>query len=498
MNHRRGRGASGNRCTGALAILLIAGVPLVQPMPAVAQGLSAEKQTAITVADGLGDEVRRMSMTLWGYSETAMLEYQSAKFLSGLLEADGFTVERDVAGMPTAFVATYGTGSPVIGILAEYDALPGVGNAPVPHREAREDGVTSGQGCGHNLFGAASVGAAMVLKRVIDTHGLSGTIRLYGTPAEETVVGKVYMAKAGVFDDLDAALEWHPGLETAVNNERSRALNNFTVEFFGQAAHASADPWNGRSALDAVELMNHGVNMMREHVKPTARIHYVIPSAGEAPNVVPEYAKVWYYVREADRAAVDEYYKWILDIAEGAALATRTTYQVNLITGVHAMLFNRPLQEAMQSNLEAIGAPSFNDADQEFARALQRSLDLEEKGLNTDIKPLADEPLPVSGGSTDVAEVSHITPTVGLSVTTAAAGVPWHSWATAASHGTDGAVRGAMVATKVLALTGIDMLTDASLVDRAKAFFAEATAGEAYVSPVPADQAPPVPTDVHR
>ncbi len=493
MNRQMGESALYGMCNGVVASLLIAGMQAVLPVPAQAQDFSAEKQTAIRAVEGLTGEIGRMSQTLWDFSETAMLEYRSAQFLADLLEADGFTVERGVAGMPTAFIASYGNGSPIIGVLAEYDALPGVGNAPVPHRETREDGVTSGQGCGHNLFGAASVGAAMALKRVIDEHGLSGTVRLYGTPAEETVVGKVYMAKAGVFDDLDAALEWHPGTENAVNNERSRALNNFTVEFFGQAAHASADPWNGRSALDAVELMNHGVNMMREHVRPSARIHYVMPSAGEAPNVVPEYAKVWYFVREADRAAVEEYYEWILDIAEGAAMATRTTHEVKLITGVHAMLFNRPLQEAMQVNLDAVGSPNFSDADQEFARALQKSLNVPEKGLNIDIKPLADEPLPVSGGSTDVAEVSHITPTVGLSVTTAAQGVPWHSWATSASHGTDGAVLGAMVAAKVLALTGVDMLTDESLMDRSRAFFTEAKAGEPYVSPIPVDQLPPVP-----
>ena len=466
--------------------------------PLTAQTLGQEKQFALAAVDGLAAEISRMSQTLWDYSETAMLEYRSAEYLSGVLEAEGFVVQRGVAGMPTAFVASYGSGTPIIGVLAEYDALPGVGNAAVPYRQARADGATSGHGCGHNLFGAASVATAMVLKRVIDQYGLGGTIRLYGTPAEETVVGKVYMAKAGLFDDLDAALEWHPGLETAVNNERSRALNNFTVEFYGQAAHASADPWNGRSALDAVELMDYGVNLMREHVMESTRIHYVIPSAGEAPNVVPEYAKVWYYVRDADRAAVERYYDWILKIAEGAALATRTTHKVTLITGVHALLFNRPLQEAMQRNLEAVGAPEFTDADQEFARELQRALQLKEAGLNAAIKPLADEPLPVTGGSTDVAEVSHITPTVGLNVTTAAAGIPWHSWATTASHGTDGAVRGTVVATKVLALTGVDMLTDASLLARARAFFAEATQGEPYVSPIPVDQAPPVPERAGR
>jgi aminobenzoyl-glutamate utilization protein B len=301
------------------------------------------------------------------------------------------------------------------------------------------------------------------------------------------------MAKVGMFDDLDVAFEWHPGLETGVNNERSRALNNFTVEFFGQAAHGSSDPWNGRSALDAVELMNYGVNLMREHVRPSARIHYVIPSAGEAPNVVPAYAKVWYYVREEDREKVEEYYEWILEIAKAATMATRTTHKVTLITGVHAVLFNRPLQEAMQWNLEYIGAPDFTADDQEFAKSLQRSLDLEETGLDTEIQPLADEPLPLSGGSTDVAEVSHITPTVGLSVTTAAADIPWHSWATSASHGTPGSIRGATVAAKVLALTGVDVLTDESLVSRAREFFLDATDGKPYASPIPVDQKPPVP-----
>ena len=461
---------------------------------AAAQSLSPEKRSALETVDALSSEIQLMAMKLWEYSETALLETRSAEFLATLLEEEGFTVDRNVADMPTAFVASYGSGRPIIGILAEFDALPGVGNAAVPRRLDREDGLSSGHGCGHNLFGAGSVGAAIALKRTIQKHGLEGTIRLYGTPAEETVVGKVYMAKAGVFDDLDAALDWHPGQETGVRNQRGRALNNFTVEFFGQAAHGAADPWNGRSALDAVELMNYGVNMMREHIRATARIHYVIPSGGDAPNVVPAYAKVWYYVREADREKVGEYYDWILKIAEGAAIGTRTEHKVTLITGVHEMLLNRPLQLAMQENLELVGAPEFAEEDQEFARELQRSLGLEEQGLDTEIKPLADEPEPVSGGSTDVAEVSYITPTVSLRVTTAAALVPWHSWATAASHGTDGAVRGARVAAKVLALTGVDLLTNPSLLTEAQEYFEEATGGKAYESPIPVDQKPPLPT----
>jgi len=460
---------------------------------AEAQQASDVKEAALAAAQLVSTEIHEISDVLWDYSETALLEAKSAEYLTRLLEGDGFTVERAVADMPTAFVASFGSGRPVIGILAEYDALPGVGNAAVPRKEQRSDGLTVGQGCGHNLFGAASLGAAMILKQVIEAHGLAGTIKLFGTPAEETVVGKVYMAKAGLFDGLDAAFEWHPGLETATNNQRTRALNNFTVEFFGQAAHASSDPWNGRSALDAVELMDYGVNLMREHVKASTRIHYVIPSAGDAPNVVPEYAKVWYYVRDEDREAVDRNYQWILQIAAGAAAATRTTHQVTLITGVHEVLFNRPLQEALQRNLEVVGPPRFSDADQAFARELQRSLGIEEKGLDTTVQALADEPLPISGGSTDVAEVSHITPTVGLTVTTAAAGIPWHSWAASASHGTDGSVRGAEVAAKVIALTAADLLLDPSLVARAREFFLEETGGEPYVSPIPVDQKPPLP-----
>jgi aminobenzoyl-glutamate utilization protein B len=460
---------------------------------ASAQSLSSEKQTALDAVDQISSQIHLMAMRLWDYSEIALMEAQSADFLIGVLEQEGFSVQRGVADMPTAFVASWGSGGPVIGVLAEYDALPGIGNDPVPHRQPRVDGITSGQGCGHNLFGAGSVGAAIALKRTMDKHGIQGTVKLFGSPAEETVVGKVYMAKAGVFDGLDGVLDWHPSLETQVRNQPGRALNNFIVEFHGQAAHGAGDPWNGRSALDAVEMMDYGVNMMREHVRPTARIHYVIPSAGEAPNVVPEYAKVWYYVREADREKVEEYYDWILKIAEGAAMATRTTHEVTLITGVHETLLNRPLQEVMQENLEAVGAPQFSEEYQEFAKALQRSLDLEEKGLDTEIKPLADEPEPVSGGSTDVAEVSYLAPTVSVSVTSAAADIPWHSWATAASHGIEGSVAAAEVAAKVMALTGVDMLTDPTLLERAKAFFDEQTEGRPYQSPIPVDQKPPLP-----
>lgn len=487
---RSNRWPVGSRWALGLSCALAATLP---PNGLPAQELPPEKSTALAAVEALGPEIHDMSMKLWDLSELALLETQSAAYLADLLEEEGFTVERGVAGMPTAFVASFGAGAPRIGILAEFDALPNIGNAVVPKKEPREDGYPHGQGCGHNLFGAGSVGAAIALKRTMEEHGLAGTVRLYGTPAEETVVGKVYMAKAGLFDDLDASLDWHPGLETKVNNQSGQAMNNFQVEFYGQAAHAAADPWNGRSALDAVEMMDFGANLLREHVRPTARIHYVIPSAGEAPNVVPEYARVWYYVRDTARASVEGYYDRLLKIAEGAALATATEFKVTLLTGVHEMLLNRPLQEAMQANLEAVGGPEFPDEFNEFARELQAFLGIEEKGLDTEIKPLKPEPEPPEGGSTDVAEVSWIAPAVSLNVTTAAAGIPWHSWATSASHGTEGSVRGADLAAKVLALTGVDLLTNPELLAQARAFHLEKTGGKPYVSPVPADQGPPLP-----
>jgi len=475
----------------AATLLVLTATAAVCAQSAAAQESEVLKRKVIDQVDSIEPVIEEMSIKLWDYAELALLETRSADLLVNVLDEAGFKIQTDVADMPTAFVATYGAGSPVIGILAEYDALPGVGNQVVPERKPRTDGITSGQGCGHNLFGAASVGAAIALKELMETEDLKGTIKLFGTPAEETVVGKVYMAKAGVFDGLDAVLEWHPGETNEVRNQAGRAMNSFEVEFFGQAAHGSADPWNGRSALDAVEMMNYGVNMMREHVKPTARIHYVIPHAGDAPNVVPEYAKVWYYVRDINRTEVSKYYNRILKIAAGAALATETTHKVHLITGVYEYLLNRPLQEALQKNLELVGAPQFTEAEQEFARSLQRITGKEEKGFNDKIKSLPDEPGEVKGGSTDVADVSWIVPTAGFRVATAAEDVPWHSWATTACSGTRAGRKGAVVAAKVIAATGVDLLTQPTLVEEAKAFFLKATDGKPYEPPIPADQKPP-------
>ena len=357
----------------------------------------------------------------------------------------------------------------------------------------RDDGYVNGHGCAHNIFGAGSVGAAVSIKRVMETESLTGTIRLYGSPAEETLVGKVYMAKAGLFDDLDAALDWHPSIHNKVRNHAGQAMNNFTVEFFGKPAHGAYDPWNGRSALDALEHTNFGINLMREHIEPTARIHYVIENGGKVPNVVPDYTRAWYYVRDNNREKVEQHYQWILDIVKGSALATGTTSKVTLNTGVHAMLLNRPLQEAMQKNYAAVGLPQYSDKEHSFAKQLQKNFGKDQIGISNELQMLPDEPSATSGGSTDVAEISWITPTVSIQVAMAGKGIPWHSWAVAASAGLPGASQAAHTAAKVLAATAIDLLTEPALLTAAKQEFVRASAGKAYVSPIPKEQLPTLP-----
>lgn len=472
-------------------------VTLVAAAPAAAApakpSVPKAKAAVLAEVDRLAPEIGRVAAELWTLSETAMKEERSSALLAAVLEKEGFAVQRGAAGLPTAFVATFGSGRPAIGVLAEFDALPGIGNEAVPRREERKDGVKDGHGCGHNLFGAGSLGAGIALKRAMQAQGLRGTLKVFGTPAEETLVGKAYMARDGVFDGLDLALDWHPDTENRIVNNSGQAMNNFSVEFFGKAAHGALDPWNGRSALDAVEVMTHAVNLMREHLPPTARMHYVVPAGGEAPNVVPAYARVWFYVRDVDRASAERNYEWLLKIAEAAALATQTTHQVTLNTAVHEYQLNRPLQEAMKRNLDLVGAPAWTEDDHRFAREMQAFLKRPERGLSTAIEPLPPVPDPVEGGSTDAAEVSYVTPTACLSVATAGLDLPWHSWSTAASHGLPGAAKASVVAAKVLAATGIDALTDPALVARAQAFLKKKTEGRPYRSPIPAGQKPPIP-----
>lgn len=491
---RAPRRATSRTATVAAVLLLLPGAPDLHAQDARgSQDARVDELRAQAWAevDERSATLTALSAELWRLAETSLQEHQSADALADYLESQGFTVERGVADMPTAFVARWGSGGPVIGVLAEFDALPGISNVAEAHQEPLATGAP-GHGCGHNLFGAGSVGAAVAAKAVMEAEGIDGTIVLYGAPAEETVIGKVYMAKAGVFDDADVVLDWHPGHETGADYERSRAMNSFTVEFFGQTAHGASDPWNGRSALDAVELMNHAVNMMREHLKPSIRIHYVIEDGGGAPNVVPDYAKVWYYVRDLERDGVEHAYDWILKAAGGAAMATETTHQVHLITGVHSYLLNRTLVEVLDRNLRLAGAPEWTEEEQAFAREIQRATGKEEKGMHTGIDSLPDDEVPAQGGSTDVAEVSRIAPTAKIRVASSPLDTPWHAWPVVAAGGMSIGDKAMLTAARTLAAAAVELAVSPAVVEAAIAEFQERMDGETYQSPIPADQKPPV------
>jgi aminobenzoyl-glutamate utilization protein B len=397
-------------------------------------------------------------------------------------------VEEGVAGMPTAFVASFGSGKPVIGILAEYDALPGLSQKAA----ARQEAVTpnaSGHGCGHNLFGAASVGAVIALKQTLVDFRIPGTVRLYGCPAEETVVGKTRMARAGLFNDLAAAVVWHPDDKTAAYTGSSQALYNFQVSFSGRTAHAAADPWDGRSALDGAELFNIGLNFLREHMPPTARVHYVYLDAGRAPNIVPDTARVWCYVREKDSKSVEELYGRVLKIAQGAALMSGTESKVELVTGVRNYLANLAGTKVLFEELKRVGPPRFSAVEVVFARAIQTAMSLEPAGMRTRIEPFRADSEFV-GGSTDVAEVSWITPTVEATSACFPADIPGHSWGIVAASGHSLGERGMRTAAKVMALTALEFLRKPALLESMRREFLERTNGMPYRSPLPADPKP--------
>jgi aminobenzoyl-glutamate utilization protein B len=434
--------------------------------------------------------IQQVSDKLWHLAEISLEEVESAKFLLDLLSAQGFTiVSTGTAGTPTAFVAEWGAGQPQLGILLEYDALPGMGNAAVPCKQAREDGKTSGHGCGHNLIGSAALGTAIALKHLMTDQQISGRLRVFGCAAEETEGAKVYMAREGLFNDLDAVLHCHPFEYGMVGNVRTTATNQMRIEFLGKTAHAGNSPWLGRSAVHAAELFAHAINLMREHLEPTARLHYVYESAGMAPNIVPDYAKIWLNVRDVDRPHVDATVEWVKQAAEGAAMATQTRAVFHNYFGMHDLLPNTPLAQRMQSHLERIGVPQWTEAEQAFARELQQTVGLEPKGLMTAPLPLPQEPK--LGGSIDVGDVSYCTPTMGIAMPSIPLGVSLHTWSATATHGTSIGLKCAIQMAKVLTATGFDLLLDGELRQAARADFEQRTAGKPYVSPLPSDRTQP-------
>ncbi|MBS1661133.1 MAG: amidohydrolase [Bacteroidetes bacterium] len=426
------------------------------------------------VIDGIQshyDEYKKIALQIWDYAEVGYKETKSSALLQKTLTDNGFVVRSGVADIPTAFVASYGSGSPVIGILAEFDALPGLAQQATPEKAVIE-GKNAGHGCGHHLFGTASVAAGIEIKQLIAQHKFQGTIRVYGCPAEEGGSGKVYMVRAGLFNDVDVVVHWHPDADNAVTFTSALANKSAKFRFHGLAAHAAMAPDKGRSALDGVEAMDYMVNLMREHIPEETRLHYVITNGGKAPNVVPDFAEVYYYVRHPKKEEVVRIFDWVAKAADGAALGTQTTVDYEIIGGTHDLLLNKTLAEAMQRNLKRVGGVSYTPAEMEFARKLQSSFTFKAPALETAgmVQPLK-EVQDAGGGSTDVGDVSYTVPTVGLRAATWVPGTPAHSWQATACGGTEIGIKGMMVAAKVMALTAMDCFRSSELVARAKEEF---------------------------
>ena len=445
----------------------------------------------------------------WNWAEVGLQEFKTGRLFADLLEENGFEVERGVAGMPTAFVATWGSGSPVIGIMGELDALPGISQKAVPYKEPLVEGE-AGHGCGHHIYAVTALGGGLAAKAAMEGEGIPGTIKVFGCPAEETLVGKVFMVRDGVFEGVDACLGHHPSSYNGATLRSSNAMNSVKFEFYGAASHAAGSPEQGISALDAVELMNIGVNFLREHVIQEARIHYVIEDGGHEPNVVPPYARSWYYVRAPERSMVDYIYEKILKIADGADLMAGTTHEVTFLSGVHNGMPNRTLAELAVANMREIGAPTYTEEELTFARELSKSippeqkrtalikgrlpnaLDLMDVHLDTNIYDPFGEEIKGGGGSTDVADVAWNMPTIQFRAVYAIVAAPGHSWQNVASGGTSIGHKCSVFTSKVMATTALDLLTKPEALQRAKDEWKAKMKGLEYRSPLPPDLKPPL------
>lgn len=465
---------------------------LALSLPTADPKLTEAKQAAVAAVDERSAVITDLGKKVWEFAELAFQEHKSSKLLADALESEGFKVTRGVATMPTAFVAEYGSGKPVVAILAEYDALPGLSQAAVPHQQPSPTS-RAGHGCGHNLFGAASTGAALAVKQVLAARKLGGTVRLYGCPAEEGGSGKVYLVREGLMKDVDVALHWHPGSGNSAAMKSSLAVIRFRVRFTGKAAHAAGSPQKGRSALDGIELMNVGVNFLREHVPTDSRIHYVITNGGGRPNIVPEHAESWYYIRSPKMTDAAQIFERVKKIAQGAALMSETQQEVHMVTGSYEILENEPLAQLMDANLRAIGPPKFTEDEKKFAAELRKNIGVNE-GRDTTDGPLdttiGNFTSDVTNGSTDVGDVSWNVPTAGLSIATSARGVPGHSWSTVACAGSPIGTRGSIVAAKVLATTVVDIFEQPGKVAEAKADFERRKGTVAYKVMLPIGPAP--------
>jgi aminobenzoyl-glutamate utilization protein B len=466
------------------------------------------KEIAYKWIDDSEYRITEISDEIWKYAEVGLQEFKSAKLQADEMKKYGFKIEMGVAEMPTAFVATWGDGRPKIGYLGEYDALPGLSQKTVPYQEPFEEG-RPGHGCAHNLLGTSLMAAALGAQKAMKENGVKGTLIYYGCPAEETLVGKAFMARAGLFDDLDVAIAWHGGQMNAAGMGSSNAMNSMKFHFYGRTAHGGGDPWNGISAVDSIELMNHGVEVLREHMIPEARIHYVIEDGGHEPNVVPAYARSWYYVRAPERDRVDYLYDRILKMADAADIMVGSTHKVDMLTAIYNLLPNRVLVDLVTKNLREIGPPTYTEEEREWAKKLAESIPKEKKirslkrSERPDWESLVDvyvdttTPDPwtegqVMGGSTEVGDVSWIIPTVFFTTASAVLGSPGHSWQITAASGMSIGHKAMLYAAKTAAGVTLDILSNPELVKKAREDFDMRRRGRVYKCALPADLKPPL------
>lgn len=453
--------------------------------------LAAQRDAAAVLAalDARAPAYAGIAKQIWGFAEVGYQETKSSALLQEQLRAAGFAVEAGVAEMPTAFVATWGSGKPVIAIMGEFDALPGLSQDAVPTRKPLVEGAP-GHGCGHHLFGTAATAAAIAVKDWLVATGGKGTIKFLGTPAEEGGGGKVYMVRAGLFRDVDVAVTWHPGDVNQVSRSTSLANISAKFRFRGVSAHAAAAPEQGRSALDGVEAMDAMVNLMREHIPAETRIHYIITSGGKAPNVVPDFAEVYYYARHSDMRVLDGIWERIVNASKGAALGTGTQVEMEVVNAVYNILPNDALADVMQRALDRVGGIRYTPEEEQFAAEIRKTLTGTIPPMGTEGKVLPPE-VGVSSGSTDVGDVSWVVPTVQMSAATWVPGTPAHSWQAVASGGISIGAEGMMVAAKTMALTTMELFSKPAEIERAKTEFAQRIGGFQY-TPKVGDRKPPL------
>jgi len=451
-------------------------------------------EDVVRKVDRRAERFGQVSRKIWELAEVGYKEVESAGLLKAELKEAGFEIRDRIGGIPTAFTATWGQGKPVIGILGEYDALPGLSQQDIPERRPRVQGG-AGHGCGHNLLGAGAALAAVTVREYLAERKLPGTIRFYGTPAEEGGGGKIYMARAGAFADVDVVLTWHPGSANGAATESSLANISGKFRFYGKPAHAAGSPHMGRSALDAVMLMNHAVDMLREHVPQETRMHYIITNGGSAPNVVPEFAEVYAYARHPQMNTLDGIWERVGKCAQGAALATETRMEAEVVNSVYNVLPNDALSALLGKHLRAAGGVRYSPEELAFAEALRKTFATESTpalGSQEQVGGSGREPSSGGSGSTDVGDVSWMVPTGGLRTATFVPGTPGHSWQSAACAGTSIGRKGMVVAAKTLALAAVELLQDPQQVEAARASFEKRRAGHAYRSRVPPGQKPPL------